>query len=593
MLNTRKLNYLLIGLIASSLCLAIASCGQQRSQKSAEYNQQIFDVEEEMPEMEEADDMTMEMQDKAFAPAKPSPPGKPKPTTTSSPTMNTMKKDMQQIGGATKREHPSPNNSRTIPHDTPQPDVPHNTEAYNSITENNFEEVTKSPLSTFSIDVDAASYSNARRFINGGSLPPANAVRIEEFVNYFSYDYPQPTNQDPFSINTEIAKCPWNQDHFLVHIGLQGKKIDFGQLPPNNLVFLLDVSGSMNAPNKLPLLKKAIKMLSDEMRPIDKVAIVVYAGAAGLVLPPTPFSQKETILAAINKLNAGGSTAGGEGIELAYKVAQNNFIKNGNNRIILATDGDFNIGSSSDADMVKLIEEKRKSGVYLTVLGFGMGNYKDSKMELLADKGNGNYAYIDSELEAKKVLVNEIGATLYTIAKDVKIQVEFNPAKIKAYRLIGYENRKLAARDFNDDTKDAGELGSGHTVTALYELIPAGSKETVGSVDDYKYQSTTVNKDAINSNELMTIKFRYKPPKSDKSLLITHPVKNEKIGTTSNNFDFSAAVAAFGMLLRNSQHKGTSDYKLVKQLAQKSLGKDTEGYRKAFIELVNKAEKLK
>jgi len=363
-------------------------------------------------------------------------------------------------------------------------------ESYEKINENKFLSVSNEPLSTFSIDVDAAGYSNVRRFLNNGQLPPANAVRIEEMVNYFKYEYPQPAGKDPFSINTEISDAPWNKDHKLVMIGLQGKKIPMENLPASNLVFLIDVSGSMQGPERLGLVKASMKMLVEQLREQDKVAIVVYAGAAGLVLPSTSGEEKETILEAIEKLEAGGSTAGGAGIKLAYKTARNYFIKGGNNRVILCTDGDFNVGASSDQDMETLIEQERKSGVFLTVLGYGMGNYQDAKMQKLADKGNGNHAYIDGITEAKKVLVNEFGGTLFTIAKDVKLQIEFNPAKVQAYRLIGYENRMLAKEDFNNDKKDAGELGSGHTVTALYEVIPVGVKSSFfGSVDPLKYQA--------------------------------------------------------------------------------------------------------
>ncbi|NEQ84171.1 MAG: VWA domain-containing protein, partial [Moorea sp. SIO2I5] len=363
---------------------------------------------------------------------------------------------------------PKPVPSRSIPEQA-IPEVS-NRENYSPIDENAFKRVKHNPLSTFAIDVDTASYSNLRRFLNNGQLPPTDAIRIEELINYFNYDYPEPESDRPFSITTEISQAPWNPTHQLVHIGIQGEKMAIEDLPPSNLVFLLDVSGSMNSPNKLPLLKDAFRMLVNELREEDQVSIVVYAGAAGMVLPPTPGNQKDKILTAIENLNAGGSTAGGAGIKLAYKLAHNNFIKSGNNRVILATDGDFNVGVSSDTELVKLIEQKRKKGVFLTVLGFGTGNLQDSKMEKIANKGNGNYAYIDNELEAKKVLVNEIGATLLTIAKDVKIQVEFNPAKVQGYRLIGYENRRLKDEEFNDDTKDAGELGAGHTVTALYEI---------------------------------------------------------------------------------------------------------------------------
>ncbi len=468
------------------------------------------------------------------------------------------------------------------------------TEEYDRIYENPFLEVLKNPLSTFSIDVDVASYSNMRRFINENQLPPPDAIRIEELINYFTYDYPQPAAEHPFSINTEIAACPWKAEHRLLQIGLQGKKMKLENLPPSNLVFLLDVSGSMEAPNKLPLLKASFRLLVNQLRKEDRVSIVVYAGAAGMVLPSTQCDEKEKILQSIEKLEAGGSTAGGEGILLAYEVAKEHLIKNGNNRIILATDGDFNIGVSSDAELVRMIEEKRKQGIYLTVLGFGMGNYKDSKMEKLADQGNGNYAYIDNILEAKKVLVSEIGGTLLTIAKDVKIQIEFNPTKIKAYRLIGYENRLLRAEDFNDDKKDAGEMGAGHSVTALYELIPVGVTTELPKVDDLKYQETQVKKDASQKGELGTVKFRYKPPSDSTSLLIEMPVfdKEIKVEKTSNNFRQAAAVAGFGLLLRKSEFKGNVTFDQVLELAKSAKGTDAEGYRQEFIQLVEKCKLL-
>ena len=420
-------------------------------------------------------------------------------------------------GGVYKKENYNVRGGRTTNA------MDYNTEEYNRIYDNEFKDSKKDPLSTFSIDVDKASYSNVRRFITQNQLPQPDAVRIEEMINYFSYNYPKPVNNQPFSITTEYADCPWNKNHQLIHIGLQGKQIELDNLPANNLVFLLDVSGSMNSEDKLPLLKSGLRLLVEQMRPQDKVAIVVYAGAAGVVLPSTSGDHKDRIYDALEKLEAGGSTAGGEGILLAYKTAKENFLSKGNNRIILATDGDFNVGVSSDGELTRLIEEKREEGVFLSVLGFGTGNYKDSKMEQLADKGNGNYAYIDNILEAKKVLVKEMGGTLLTIAKDVKLQIEFNPAKVKAYRLVGYENRLLNNEDFNDDKKDAGELGSGHTVTAIYEIIPAGSDELVASIDNLKYQEVAKHSSS-ESNEVMTIKFRYKEPKESTSQLISHIV---------------------------------------------------------------------
>jgi len=466
----------------------------------------------------------------------------------------------------------------------------HNTESYDAIEENIFHKSADKPLSTFSIDVDAASYSNMRRFLHMGQLPPKDAVRIEEMINYFHYDYEGPKDDKPFAIHTAKTRAPWNEDHLLVKIGIQGKKLAMEQLPPSNIVFLLDVSGSMNAPNKLPLLVSSLKMLTNELRPQDKVAIVVYAGAAGLVLPPTDGANKPAIIEALENLEAGGSTAGGAGIKLAYKVAKEHFVEGGNNRVILATDGDFNIGASSNGEMQRLIEEKREEGVFLTVLGFGMGNYKDSKMETLADKGNGNYAYIDNILEAKKVLVTEFGGTLFTIAKDVKIQVEFNPNVVQAYRLIGYENRKLNDEDFNDDKKDAGELGSGHTVTALYEIIPVGVKSNfTKEVDDLKYQSQTITGD---TDELLTVKFRYKEPDENTSQLIEQPLVNDSTFDEDENLNWAATVASFGMVLRDSEFKGNLTFSKILTMAHQSAGVDEFGYRAEFIKLVNIANRI-
>lgn len=467
--------------------------------------------------------------------------------------------------------------------------APHNTEEYDAITETGFRNPLRNPLSTFSIDVDAASYSNLRRFINSGTEPPANAIRIEEMINYFDYDYPQPHNNLPLSVITEMAPAPWNHSHQLLHIGLQGKTISNELLPPSNLVFLIDVSGSMDEADKLPLLKSSFALLIEQLRPQDHVAIVVYAGAAGLVLKPTPGSDKRAIREALDKLEAGGSTAGGEGIQLAYATCKEHFLKEGNNRVILATDGDFNVGMSSNAEMERLIEEKRKDGIFLTVLGFGTGNYKDSKMETLADKGNGNYAYIDNITEARKVLVKEFGGTLFTIAKDVKLQLEFNPSKVQAYRLIGYENRALNAEDFRNDKKDAGELGSGHTVTALYEIIPVGVKSDIPEDDSLKYQRTRLTS-ASSSTELATVKLRYKNPDETNSHEISFAVQQQVLNAfnASENFRWSAAVAEFGMLLRKSEYASKSNYRQVLDLAMSAVGKDTEGYRKEFIDLVRK-----
>ena len=467
-----------------------------------------------------------------------------------------------------------------------------NTEGYSTVHENGFKNAKDNPLSTFSIDVDRASYSNVRRFINSGQLPPVDAVRIEEMINYFSYDYKQPDDEHPFSINYELSACPWEPEHKLLHIGLQGKKIATENLPASNIVFLIDVSGSMGSANKLPLLKSAFKLLTNNLREKDKVAIVVYAGSSGLVLPSTPGSDKQKITEALERLQSGGSTAGGAGLKLAYKVATENYIESGNNRIILATDGDFNVGASSNAEMERLIETEREKGIFISVLGFGMGNYKDDKMEIIADKGNGNYAYIDNMQEANKVLVKEFGGTLFTIAKDVKFQLEFNPAKVKSYRLVGYENRLLNNEDFEDDTKDAGEMGAGHTVTALYEIVPVNGKNK-GDIQ-LKYQNSEIKNEAYNSNELITLKLRYKEPTGMKSKLLEKIVydKDNNLDNTSENFRFSAAVAQFGMLLRNSEFKGNASYESTILLARNACGEDIENYRGEFIKLVKSARDM-
>jgi len=468
-------------------------------------------------------------------------------------------------------------------------EIPNN-EDYTQIQENPFKRANQTPLSTFSIDVDKASYSNVRRMINNGQKVRPDAVKIEEMVNYFNYNYPQPAYEHPFSINTEVVETPWHKDTQLVRIGLQGKTYDNDTLPASNLIFLIDVSGSMGSQNKLPLLKSAFKLLVNQLRAKDKVSIVVYAGAAGVVLEPTSGDNKERILAALDNLQSGGSTAGGAGIKLAYSLAEKHFKKKGNNRVILATDGDFNVGASSDSDMQTLIEEKRKSGVFLSVLGFGYGNYKDSKLEILADKGNGNHAYIDNMQEAQKVFGKEFGGTLFTIAKDVKIQVEFNPKKVQAYRLIGYENRLLADEDFVDDTKDAGELGSGHTVTALYEIIPTGVKsDYLKTIPDLKYtkKETLLNFD----DELFTVKFRYKKPDASQSIEMVH-VQNTKVNEASEDMNFASAVALFGMQLRQSKYFNNASVSKVIELAENGRGKDKDGYRAEFIRLVKSYDNL-
>jgi len=487
-------------------------------------------------------------------------------------------------------------------------DLVHNTEEYDRIAENKFLETIANPLSTFSIDVDAASYANVRRYLDNGQQPPADAVRTEELINYFNYDYPKPSGEHPFSIVTELSETPWNPETQLIHIGLQGRDIVRENLQPSNLVFLLDVSGSMEAANKLGLVKSSLMKLVDQLGPLDRVAIVVYAGAAGEVLPSTAASQKQTIRQALTQLSAGGSTAGGEGIQLAYSIAEKNLLTSGNNRVILCTDGDFNIGASSDAEMVRLIEEKRKSGIFLTVCGFGMGNYKDSKLEKIADAGNGNYFYIDREQEADKVFISEMRGTLFTIAKDVKLQLEFNPTVVKSYRLIGYENRMLAKEDFADDAKDAGELGAGHTVTALYEvtLLPPGERYNRGDqqeqirkqpdqpTEELRYQQTTIKREAYSTDEILTLSLRYKKPDESTSRLIVHPLRDQRVPlqASSDNFRWSAAVAAYGMVLRNSEHKGSADLDLVLKLASGAKGADLEGYRADFLKMVQDSRKL-
>lgn len=467
-------------------------------------------------------------------------------------------------------------------------------EGYAHITENSFATALDQPLSTFSVDVDKAAYSNVRRFLNNGQLPPAGAVRIEEMINYFDYDYQQPSGNDPFNVITEVAGCPWNEKHQLVHIALKGKEIEKKELPPSNLVFLIDVSGSMQDEDKLPLLKKSLLMLTKNLRENDNVSIVTYAGSAGLALPSTSGADRSDIEDAIEDLEAGGSTAGGEGIQLAYKVAREHFKKNGNNRVIIATDGDFNVGMSSEDELVRLIEKERESGVFLSVLGFGTGNYQDNNMQQLADKGNGNHYYIDGLQEARKVLVNELSGTLFTIAKDVKIQVEFNPAKVQAYRLIGYENRMLNKEDFNDDQKDAGEIGAGHTVTALYEVIPVGVKsDFVKTVDHLKYQKTG-SVSGNNSEELFTVKLRYKKPDEEESRKITLavPDNDEEWKDASENFRLAAAVAEFGMVLRNSEYKSKASYEQALAIAKTAKGIDENGYRSEFTDLIKAARSL-
>ena len=468
-------------------------------------------------------------------------------------------------------------------------------ESYSTIVENTFNDAKDKPLSTFSIDVDAASYSNVRRYINGGQLPPKDAIRLEEMINYFNYKMGGPVNNDPVAIHTELSTAPWNPKHQLVRIGLKAKTIDTSKLPPSNLVFLLDISGSMGEVNKLPLVKSAMKMLVDMLRPQDRVAIVVYSGEAGLKLASTPGDKKEEIKDAIDALEAGGSTAGGAGIKLAYKIARDNFMPKGNNRIIMATDGDFNVGDASDGDMETLITHEQYSNVPLTIMGFGMGNLKDSKMEILADKGHGNYAYIDNITEARKTLVDEFGGTLFTVAKDVKVQVEFNPAVVQAYRLIGYEDRLMNKEDFNNDQKDAGDMGSGHTVTAFYEIVPVGVKDDYAmSVDPLKYQKPLPVATGSASDDVLTVKFRYKDPTSAVSNMREAMVKNTPVefNRTSPDFRFAASVAEFGMLIRDSQFKQKATFDQAIGIARAAKGEDEDGYRSEFVRLAESAKLL-
>lgn len=471
-------------------------------------------------------------------------------------------------------------------------------EEYSQFSENRFRLANEDPLSTFSVDVDAASYSNMRRFINRGSLPNKDAVRIEELINYFSYNYTEPTGNDPIKISTEVGNCPWNSQNRLVKIGLKARSMAGENLPASNFVFLIDVSGSMYGATRLDLVKSSLKLLTNNLREKDRVAIVVYAGSAGEVLPSTSGANKQKIKEALDNLNAGGSTAGGAGIQLAYKIAKQNFIKGGNNRIILCTDGDFNVGVSSNDGLLALIEQERKSGVFLSILGYGMGNYKDSKMQTLAQAGNGNHAYIDNLQEANKVLVNEFGATMYTVAKDVKLQIEFNPTKVQAYRLVGYETRLLNKEDFNDDTKDAGEMGAGHTVTAFYEVISIGVKSNlIGNVDPLKYQKeTNISTQKIFTSDkypdLLTVKLRYKQPNSDQSQKIEVPLIDDKGDNVSDDFRFASAVAMFGQIIKDSQYKGEGSYNKAIALAQKGYGEDKQGYRREFVRLMQTAQGL-
>jgi len=470
-----------------------------------------------------------------------------------------------------------------------------NTEAYDHIRENEFLAVRQNTYSTFSIDVDTASYSNVRRFLNEGRLPPPDAVRIEELLNYFHYDYTPPEDDAPFAVHTELTACPWNERHWLLRIGLKGKEIPVEDRAPSNLVFLVDVSGSMEDPDKLPLLQRALRLLARQLTENDQVSMVVYAGSSGLVLPSTRGDYRETIERAIDELRAGGSTNGGEGIELAYRIAAENFLPHGSNRVILATDGDFNVGVTNAGDLTRLIEAKRQTGVFLSVLGFGAGNYNDATMEQLADRGNGNYAYIDGIDEARKVLVEQLSGTLVTIAKDVKIQIEFNPAKVSEYRLIGYENRLLRAEDFSDDAKDAGEIGAGHTVTALYELVPAGELGTAGAVDPPKYQAQRQLTPAAGGDEYCALKLRFKRPDGEESKLLQQSLTDGPLpfDQASADHQFAAAVAAFGMKLRDSVYDGNIDWLRIEEIAAGALGADRSGYRAEFLKLLQTASELR
>ena len=504
-----------------------------------------------------------------------------------------IEEDVEITSNEAALMEPSANATSKIILSSPPPPQQHNAETYKEIKENSFVAVAQQPVTTFSADVDRAAYANVRRIIGYGQIPPKDAVRIEEMVNYFDYDYPAPEegSASPLRVSPELAPAPWNPNHLLLRIGLQAKKIDLAKAPPSNIVFLIDVSGSMDEENKLPLLQSSFKMLLGQLRPDDKVAIVTYANGTKVALPSTSVKDKEKIIKVLDNLYASGGTSGGKGIQLAYEQAQKSFIKNGNNRIILATDGDFNIGINNTTDLEKFIEKQRESGIYMSVLGFGMGNYRDDMAETIADKGNGNYAYIDNITEAKKVLVNELSGTLFAVAKDVKLQLEFNPKYVKEYKLIGYENRMLANEDFTNDKKDAGEIGAGHTVTALYELVPSDGKVA----QSLRYQSQELNEKG-KGNELGFLKIRYKDPKvkDAKSVEITEPlVFNKKaLKETSTDYRFAASVAEFGILLRDNSNKANATYDQVIELAEGAIGKDPEGYRKEFVRLVKSVKML-
>jgi Ca-activated chloride channel family protein len=555
-------------------------------------------VQARLPEVEGEVQMQMEV-----PPAPPTTPSWRLPVAAGAPAKTTKFRafNSSSLGYALNKTLAQPVSGGEALRDIREPSAEFNTATYDHIGENPFLDAKSNPLSTFSIDVDTASYSNVRRFINEGSLPPKDAVRIEEMINYFTYDYPQPTDEKPFAVHIDATSCPWETSHRLVRIGLKGKEIATDKRGPSNLVFLLDVSGSMMPPERLPLVKQAMRLLVEKLTENDRVAIVVYAGASGLALQSTTGDHKERILEALENLQAGGSTNGAAGIQLAYQIAADNFIKGGVNRVILATDGDFNVGVTNQGDLIRLIEERAKSGVFLSVLGVGTDNLKDSTMQKLADKGNGNYAYLDSLDEARKVLVQQMNGTLVTIAKDVKIQVEFNPARVASYRLVGYEKRMLRKEDFNNDKVDAGEIGAGHTVTALYEVVPVGAASnpaaSVPPVDRLKYSSndTSTGTSSASSNEMLTVKLRYKKPDGDKSELLERAVTDTdgKFENAPVDLKFAAAVAEFGMILRDSDHKGNGTFAAVLEWAQEGKGGDVNGYRAGFIELVRKAQALK
>lgn len=469
-----------------------------------------------------------------------------------------------------------------------------NRESYKRIDENDFLSATRQPLSTFSVDVDTASYSNMRRFLAEGRLPPKDAIRTEELINYFEYGYQPPQGDVPIAMHTEVSECPWKSDHRLLRVGLKARTVADDELPPRNLVFLIDTSGSMDEPSKLPLVIQSLGLLAGQLNAQDRVSIVTYAGSSGLVLPPTPGDRPDVIRGSLGRLKGGGSTNGGEGLRLAYKVARETFRPQGINRVIIATDGDFNVGVTSEGELTRLIEEQRKSGVFLNVLGVGTGNYNDSSMEAIADKGNGVYAYLDSIREAQKVLVRQAGSNLVTVAKDVKLQIEFNPRLVSEYRLIGYENRVMKAEDFKDDKKDAGEMGAGHTVTALYEIVPPGAQPQSGAVDALKYQTETKASAASQAPELCTVKIRYKAPQGEESKELTFAVPDSTRSwkEASADFKFAASVASFGLVLRDSKHKGSASYSLVRGLAESGSQPDPGGYRTEFLGLVRKAESL-